>query len=120
MKPGKTIFLFCSDEERRAVLSFMLRTKGYAIVGAIPPVADMALLVDSGSESEVLASAISKVQPELPMLIVAGAFRDYVPYGNYPCTARMLDPEAEVGELLRRVRMILARKKGPRKQEVFA
>lgn len=109
----KTVFLFCTDEDRRGILAFTLRTNGYHVVGAIPPVADMALLVDDLS-CKAVAKDIARSQPELPIVVLAGKFRRYLPYSQYPVGVGMLKSDTSMETLIWRIRIATSRKRGPR------
>lgn len=92
------MLLCCADDARRSVLSFVLWVRGYDVIAgisALPPVPDCALVVVD-RESEEMTLLIDHVLPELPIVAIGGSTR--------------------VEEFLDRVRIRVARKRGPKKR----
>ena len=118
MRARKVILLFCSDEIRRSVLSFTLRTHDYLVIGGIsaePPTPDVILIVDDCSLATVITgNSIAWRLPDVAMLAIPAPRYQRLSHG-FPRQAEMLPPNWRPGDVLERVRVLAARKRGPKK-----
>lgn len=103
MRPRKVVLLCCADNTQRSVLSFVLWVRGYDVITGIspnPPAPDCALItVDR--ESQEATELVDHLLPELPIVIT-----DY-----------KTEPSIS---FLERVRIRIARKRGPKKRELVS
>ena len=129
MRPRKTILCVEDNEQVLSVRKFMLETRGYRVVamedaataleyleGALPGTVDllMADLMLPGMDGNELVRRAKGLHPALPTLLISGMVSNFdraaaadafLPKGA--CTA---------AEVLDRVRLLVARKRGPKKQ----
>ncbi len=123
MRPKKVILLIEDDEAPRSVLSYVLRTNGYRVLEpanarSIPQAialamgADVALIssrpprLDAGFFAQRLTAA----RRGLNILVISDKAEPAFPYANMT-VARTLS----TAELLERLHVLAARKRGPRK-----
>jgi len=116
MRPKKTILLVDANEERRSLNSFKLHTRGYRVFAASN--ADDALAITDAidlaivnlPEGNDLIRAMKKTRPEMRTILM-GTEEDV------PChDADMLMHEGASGaSLLERVRVLVERRRGPKK-----
>lgn len=129
MRPKKVILLVDSDTNRRDVRSFLLSNKGYRVIeaadaaGALDvlhlaaPYSIDLLLVDlllDGVDGNELARRAKDLQAHLPVLMVSNVIGVY--NGALHADAFLPKGANSSPELLDRVRVLVARKRGPRKQ----
>lgn len=129
MRPRKTILCVEDNEQVLSVRKFMLETRGYRVVAvntaaaalehleaALPGTLDLLLadLVLPGMDGNELARRAKQLHPALPILLISGmvssfdraaAADAFLPKGG--CTP---------AEMLDRIRVLVARKRGPKKQ----
>ena len=129
MRPRKTILCVEDNEQVLSLRKFMLETRGYRVLamttaaaalehleGAMPGSIDLLLadLMMPGMDGNELVRRAKQLHPSLPTMLVsgmvsnfdrAGAADAFLPKGA--CTA---------AEILDRVRLLVARKRGPKKQ----
>jgi two-component system response regulator CpxR len=129
MRPRKTILCVDDNEQILGVRKFLLETRGYRVVPLATAAEALEFIKDSvpGSIDLLLADLIlpqmdgnelirraKQMQPGLPALLVSGTVTSFerasaadafLPKGA--CTA---------AELLDRIRILVARKRGPKKQ----
>lgn len=116
MRPKKTILLACRDEVKCSLLRFLLQNHGYHVFGAGPEdvFTDMALIIDDAQlATEDLACS---VHPDVPLLVLLRKDRAGV---NYPTRAILMPQCIANIDLLDRIRMMMSRKRGPKKREHF-
>jgi two-component system response regulator CpxR len=125
MKPKKTILCVDDNEQALSIRKVLLETRGYRVVacsngqqaleafwrGGI----DLVLtdLVMSGLDGSQLINEIKQVSPQTPAVLISGRVKIYerdtqadvfLPKGMY-----------EPAELLERIRLLLVRKRGPKR-----
>lgn len=129
MRPRKTILCVEDNEQVLSVRKFMLETRGYRVVGmrsaagalehlenAVPGTIDLLMsdLMLPGMDGNELVRRAKQLHPALPTMLVSGMVSNleraaaadaFLPKGA--CTA---------AEVLDRVRLLVARKRGPKKQ----
>lgn len=113
MRPRKTILLYCDNDRRRMELAYVLRIRGgYLIENLdVPSTPDMALVVH-GAAAEYACSHIGRRFPATPLMVVLPTSSRFLDYGQLGCTS-LLKSESIV-EILEWVRVIIARKRGPK------
>ncbi len=129
MRPRKTILCVDGNEQVLSIRKFMLETRGYRVLAmttaaaalehlqeAMPGSIDLLLadLVLPGMDGNELTRRAKLLHPSLPALLVSGMVSNFdraaaadafLPKGA--CTA---------AEMLDRIRLLVARKRGPKKQ----
>lgn len=115
MRPKKIILLCCRDEARRSVLAFLLRTRGYLVVsGVAGSRPDAAVFVDDVSrEPEYMAHVADEAHPDLPLIVMIYPKR--MRLRSYPARAWVVPHNIPPVGLLERIRLMCARKRGPKK-----
>lgn len=125
MRPKKTILCIDDNEQSLSIRKFMLETRGYRVLtanrgkdaleifrqGGIDLVLSDLVMPDmDGAE---LVQKIKELSPEVPAILFSGKIKLYekgthadifLPKGTYA-----------PGELLERIRLLLVRKRGPKK-----
>jgi two-component system, OmpR family, response regulator CpxR len=126
MKPKKTILCVDDNEQSLSIRKILLETRGYRVIvcnngeqaleafrrGGI----DLVLtdLVMPGIDGSRLIEAVKSLSPQTPTVLISGRVKIYerdtladvfLPKGMY-----------EPAELLERIRLLLVRKRGPKRQ----
>jgi two-component system response regulator CpxR len=125
VRPKKTILCVDDNEQSLSIRKFMLETRGYAVVTCTSGQdallyftrkgADLVLtdLMMPGVDGADLVQKIKAISPETPAIIFSGKIKMYdkemladlfLPKGMHP-----------PAELLERIRLLLVRKRGPKK-----
>ena len=128
MRPKKTILCVDDNEQMLSVRTFLLETKGYRvlsvgsphealehIVRAVPGSIDLLLcdLLMPLMDGNELVRRAKQLHPALPAMIVSGTVAAYDRAG---CADVFLPKGAcSPMELLERIRILVARKRGPKK-----
>jgi CheY-like chemotaxis protein len=128
MRPKKTILCVDDNEQILSVRTFLLETRGYRVIpladphealaiisNSLPGSIDLLLcdLIMSQMDGNELVRRAKQIQPTLPAMIVSGTVTAYDRAGR----ADVFLPKGACSpaELLERVRILVARKRGPRK-----
>ena len=128
MRPKKTILCVDDNEQILSVRTFLLETRGYrviavgnpqdaldAISNSLPGTLDLLLcdLVMPLMDGNELVRRAKQIHPTLPAMIISGTVTGYDRAGR----ADVFLPKGACSpaELLERVRVLVARKRGPRK-----
>lgn len=127
MRPKKTILCVDDNEQALSVRKFLLETRGYRVLVALDAESalehvhrggiDLVLsdLVMPRMDGNELVRRIKEISPDVPALIVSGSVHSFeranradafLPKGSFTPL-----------ELLERVRLMVARKRGPRKAQ---
>jgi hypothetical protein len=109
----KTIFLYCTNENRRRELSFQLQTWGLAVLGglsSLPPIPDAAVVVDDPIGAAEMVDAIADAHPGIPIVVLIRDVK-HLPAG-YPNAAHFVGIDAPAVMLLERVRHVLTQRRG--------
>jgi two-component system, OmpR family, response regulator CpxR len=125
MRPKKTILCVDDNEQALSVRKFMLETRGYRILASLVPeeaievfrqggidlvLSDLTMPQMDGNE---LARRMKEITPDVPILLVSGSVKAYE---RATCGDCFLPKWAcSPLDVLERVRMMLARKRGPKK-----
>ena len=128
MRPKKVILCVDDNEQTLSVRTFLLETRGYRVLSAnssqqaleilertVPGtlvllIADLLLPTIDGNE---LVRRAKQIHPMLPTLIVSGTVASY----DRALAADAFLPKGagSAAELLERIRVLVARKRGPKK-----
>jgi two-component system, OmpR family, response regulator CpxR len=128
MRPKKTILCVDDNEQVLSVRTFLLETRGYRVIAvptpqealetianAIPGSLDLLLcdLVMPRMDGNELVRRAKELHPTLPAMIVSGTVTAYDRAGR----ADVFLPKGACSpvELLERIRILVARKRGPKK-----
>jgi two-component system response regulator CpxR len=128
MRPKKTILCVDDNEQVLSVRTFLLETRGYRVVAfsnpnealetishAIPGSIDLLLcdLLMPQMDGNELVRRAKQLHPTLPAMIVSGTVSTYDRAGR----ADVFLPKGACSpaEMLERIRILVARKRGPRK-----
>ena len=131
MRPRKTILCVEDNEQILSVRKFLLETRGYRVLGFTNAADALDVLRESlpGSIDLLLADVIlpqmdgnelvrraKQVHPCLPTLLVSGTVTNF----DRAASADAFLPKGACTpvELLERIRVLVARKRGPKKQPV--
>ena len=128
MRPKKTILCVDDNEQILSVRTFLLETRGYRVIAFIDPHEALEVIANSlpGSLDLLLSDLImpqmdgnelvrraKDLHPMLPTMIVSGTVTAYDRAGR----ADVFLPKGACtpAELLERIRILVARKRGPKK-----
>jgi two-component system response regulator CpxR len=129
MRPRKTILCVEDNEQVLSVRKFLLETRGYRVVGVscgtealaylrecIPGSVDLLMsdLILPQMDGNELVRRAKQVHPGLPTLLVSGTVTNF----DRAASADAFLPKGACtpAEVLDRVRILVARKRGPKKQ----
>lgn len=131
MRPRKIILCVDNNEQTLAVRSFLLETKGYRVVpmttsqaalewleGSAPGGVDLLLsdLLLPQMDGAELVRRARELRPGLPTLLISGTVTAFE--RGAAADAFLPKGASSPVELLERVRVLVARKRGPKKQVV--
>lgn len=128
MRPKKNILCVDDNEQVLSVRTFLLETRGYRVIALTCPQEALALIQNSvpGSidlllcdllmpqmDGNELVRRAKQLHPSLPAMIVSGTVTAYDRAGR----ADVFLPKgaASAAEMLERIRILVARKRGPKK-----
>ena len=126
MRPKKVILCIDDNEQSLSIRKFMLETRGYRVLSALSGREAIELFQNAGTVDLVLTDLVmpemdgaevirvlKELAPEIPMILISGKVKMYekgtradvfLPKGTYPAA-----------ELLEKIRMLLVKKRGPKK-----
>ncbi len=128
MRPKKTILCVDDNEQILSVRTFLLETRGYRVIALLSPVDALETIANSlpgaldlllcdlvmpQMDGNELVRRAKQMHPTLPTMLVSGTVAAYDRAGR----ADVFLPKGACSpaELLERVRVLVARKRGPRK-----
>lgn len=128
MRPKKTILCVDDNEQVLSVRTFLLETRGYRVISSLSPAHALEIIEQSafGSIDLLLCDLImpqmdgnelvrraKHLQPGLPAMIVSGTVSAF----DRACAADAFLPKgaSSPAEMIERIRVLVARKRGPRK-----
>ncbi len=129
MKPKRTILCVDDNEQSLSIRKVMLETRGYRVIachnaedalqvfkqGGI----DLVLtdLVMPGVDGHRLVELVKELSPQTPAILFSGKIRAY----ERDCRADIFLPKGcyAPAELLERIRLLLVRKRGPKRSFVL-
>lgn len=129
MRPRKTILCVESNEQALSIRKFMLETRGYRVVGmttaasalehlenTLPGTVDLLLadLMMPGMDGNELVRRAKQLHPALPTMLISGMVSNF----DRAAAADAFLPKGScnAAEMLDRIRLLVARKRGPKKQ----
>lgn len=133
MRPKKTILCVDDNEQILSVRTFFLETRGYRVIAlanpqdaldtisnSLPGSIDLLLcdLIMPQMDGNELVRRAKQIHPGLPAMIVSGTVAAYDRAGR----ADVFLPKGACSpaEMLERIRVLVARKRGPRKMSLPA
>lgn len=131
MRPKKVILCVDDNEQVLACRTFLLETKGYRVVAlttahaaldhldaSVPGSVDLLLcdLIMPGMDGAELVRRAGALRPGLPTLLISGTVTVFE--RGSMADAFLPKGASSPAELLERVRVLVARKRGPKKQVV--
>jgi len=131
MRPKKTILCVDDNEQILSIRTFLLQTRGYRVIAVPTPIEALEAIASSasgtydlllcdllmpGMDGNELVRRAKELQPTLPAMIISGTVSAYDRAGR----ADVFLPKgaSSPAELLERVRVLVARKRGPKKAVV--
>jgi two-component system, OmpR family, response regulator CpxR len=125
MRPKKTILCVDDNEQGLSVRKFLLETRGYRVVSAGSAHDAIEILRNGGidlvlgdlimprMDGNEMVSRMKEIAPEVPMLLLSGTVKAF----DRACHADAFLPKGSCTpvELLERIRVMIARKRGPKK-----
>ena len=125
MRPKKIILCVDDNEGALSVRKFLLETRGYRVLTALAPEEALDVFRQGGvdlvlsdlnmprMDGNELARRMKEIAPEVPILLMSGCVKAYERASHADCFL----PKGACSplEVLDRVRMMLARKRGPKK-----
>jgi CheY-like chemotaxis protein len=133
MRPKKTILCVDVNEQILSVRTFLLETRGYRVIALTNPHEALDVIANSlpGSIDLLLSDLLmpqmdgnelvrraKDLQPSLPAMLVSGTVTSYDRAGR--ADAFLPKGACSPAELLERVRILVARKRGPKKYSFAA
>ena len=125
MKPKRTILCVDDNEQSLSIRKVMLETRGYRVIACNEAASalsefkkggiDLVLtdLVMPGMDGTELVAAVKAIAPEIPAILFSGKIRVY----ERDTLADVFLPKGMYApvELLERIRLLLVRKRGPKR-----
>lgn len=125
MRPKKTILCVDDNDQALAVRKFLLETRGYRVVAAHS--ADEALdrfrqggidlvlgdVVMPQMDGNEMVRRMKDISPEIPMILISGSIKAFERANR--ADAFLPKGASTPVEMLERIRVMIARKRGPRK-----
>jgi CheY-like chemotaxis protein len=125
-KTAKIILCIDDNEQALSVRKFLLETRGYRVLSALTAEEAMEFFERGGidlvicdlvmphTDGNELVKRMKERSPEVPAMLVSGAVHNF----DRATAADAFLPKGQCSpsEILERVRMMVARKRGPRKQ----
>jgi len=114
MRPRKTILCVEDNEQVLSVRKFLLETRGYRVLAMSSVDLLMADLIMPSMDGNELIRKAKQVHPGLPTLLVSGTVTSF----DRAAAADAFLPKGACtpAEVLDRIRILVARKRGPKKQ----
>jgi CheY-like chemotaxis protein len=128
MRPKKTILCVDDNEQALSVRKFMLETRGYRVLTALngqqalelfqPGGIDLVLsdLVMPLMDGNELVHRMKAMHPDVPMILMSGCVKAYERASH--ADAFLPKGSCSPVEVLERIRLMVARKRGPKKTVV--
>jgi two-component system, OmpR family, response regulator CpxR len=130
MKPKRTILCVDDNEQSLSIRKIMLETRGYRVVACCTAEEALEifkqggidlLLTDfvlPGMDGQKLVELIKNMSPQTPAILFSGKVKFY----DRDCRADLFLPKGSYApiELLERIRLLLVRKRGPKRAIVPA
>lgn len=125
MRPKKTILCVDDNEQGLAVRQFLLETRGYRVITAQSAHDAIEILRNGGidlvlgdlimprMDGNEMVHQMKEIAPDVPMMLLSGTVKAF----DRACHADAFLPKGACSpvELLERIRVMIARKRGPKK-----
>lgn len=125
MRPKKTILCVDDNEQALAVRKFLLETRGYRVVTASSGREALEIFQNRGvdlvlgdlimpqMDGNEMVQRMKEIAPEVPMMLLSGTVKAF----DRACHADAFLPKGACTpvEMLERIRVMIARKRGPKK-----
>jgi len=127
MKPKRTILCVDENEQTLSIRKIMLETRGYRVVACsngqqaldhfMKGGVDLVLtdLVVPGLDGATLIDRVKEISPQTPTVLLSGKVKIYD--GNTRADVFLCKGTYAPAELLERVRLLLVRKRGPKRPQ---
>lgn len=125
MRPKKTILCVDDNEQALSVRKFLLETRGYRVVAATNAVdaletfrrggIDLVLgdVIMPEIDGNEMVRRMKNIAPEVPMILVSGTVKQFERANR--ADAFLPKGASNPAEMLERIRVMIARKRGPKK-----
>ena len=125
MRPKKTILCVDDNEQALSVRKFMLETRGYRVLTALDCEQALELFRNGGidlvlsdllmprMDGNELIRRMKELAPEVPAILISGSIKSYERANR--ADAFLPKGACSPLEVLERVRLMVARKRGPKK-----
>lgn len=125
MRPKKVILCVDDNEQALAVRKFLLETRGYRVIAASDGAAAIEILQEGGidlvlgdlvmpqMDGNEMIGRMKQIAPEIPMMLISGTVKSFERANR--ADAFLPKGACSPVELLERIRVMIARKRGPRK-----
>ena len=125
MRPKKTILCVDDNEQTLSVRKFLLETRGYRVLTALDSEQALELFHEGGidlvlsdllmprMDGNELIRRMKELAPEVPAILISGSVKDMD--RAYRADAFLPKGASSPVEMLERIRMLVARKRGPKK-----
>lgn len=130
MRPKRTILCIDDNEQALSIRKIMLETRGYRVVACTSALQALQTFKNGGIDlvlsdfvmpdltGDKLVAAIKDLSPETPAILFSGKIKAY----EKDTQADIFLPKGMYApaELLEKIRMMLVKKRGPKKSSVLA
>jgi len=125
MRPKKVILCVDDNEQALSVRKFLLETRGYRVIPAKDGATAIEILQQGGVDMVVsdlvmpqmdgneMIRRMKQYSPEIPMMLISGAVKNFERANR--ADAFLPKGACSPVEMLERIRVMIARKRGPRK-----
>jgi two-component system, OmpR family, response regulator CpxR len=125
MRPKKTILCVDDNEQALSVRKFLLETRGYRVLTALDGDAALEIFREGGidlvlsdlvmprMDGNELVRRMKDIAPEVPAILISGTVKAFDRANR--ADAFLPKGACSPSELLERIRMMVARKRGPKK-----
>lgn len=125
MRPKKVILCVDDNEQALSVRKFLLETRGYRVIPATDGAAALELLQQGGidlvlsdlvmpqMDGNEMIRRMKQISPEVPMMLISGTVKAFERANR--ADAFLPKGACTPVEMLERIRVMIARKRGPRK-----
>ena len=129
MRPKKTILCVDDNEQALSVRKFMLETRGYRVLTALDSERALELFREGGidlvlsdlvmprMDGNELIRRMKELAPEVPAILISGSIKSMD--RAYRADAFLPKGSSSPLEMLERIRMLVARKRGPKKASML-
>lgn len=125
MRPKKIILCVDDNEQALSVRKFMLETRGYRVLGTTTPEEALDIFCRGGidlvlsdlvmprMDGNELVRRMKELHPEVPVMLISGSVKAFERANR--ADAFLPKGACSAAEILDRIRLLIARKRGPKK-----